>query len=53
MADPRISVRFTPEDHLKFKILATKRKKSMQELIIEFVKKEIKKDEEKSNEKNT
>ena len=51
MIDPRICVRLSNEEHIKFKMLAIKKKKSMQELLIEYVRKEIKKEEAKSNEK--
>ena len=51
MIDPRISIRLSNEEHIKFKMLAIRKKKSMQELLIEFVRKEIKKEEAKSNEK--
>lgn len=43
MKDLRISIRLSEEEHCKFKILAAKRKKSMQELLISYVKKELKK----------
>lgn len=49
MKDIRISIRLTEEEHYLFKILAIKKKKSMQELLKEYVKKEI--EEEKKNEK--
>lgn len=50
MKDIRISIRLTKEEHIKFKTLTIKKNKSMQELLIEYVKTEIEK-EEKANEK--
>lgn len=52
MKDPRISIRLTEDEHIKFKTIAIKKKKSMQDLLIEYVKKEIKKEEGKVNEKS-
>ena len=52
MKDPRVSIRLSEDEHMKFKMSAIKRKKSMQDLLIEYVKKEIKKEEAKENEKN-
>lgn len=49
MKDIRISIRLSKEEHEKFKILAIKKKESMQKLLVKYVQKEIKK-EEKTNE---
>lgn len=51
MKDPRISIRLSEEEHTKFKTLAIKKKKSMQDLLVGYVRREIKKEEVKSNEK--
>lgn len=51
MKDVRISIRLSEEEHLKLKIIAAKKKQSMQNIIIDYIKKEIKK-EDKLNEKN-
>ena len=51
MKDPRISIRLSEEEHAKFKMLAIKKKKSMQDLLVGYVRREIKKEEVKSNEK--
>ncbi len=49
MKDPRISIRLSEEEHIKFKMLAIKKKKSMQDLLVGYVRREIKKEEVKSN----
>ena len=51
MKDPRISIRLTAEEHKKFKMIAVKKNTNMQKLLIDFVKKQIAK-EENSNGKN-
>lgn len=51
MMDPRVSIRLSSEEHTKFKMIAIKKKKSMQDLLLEYVRKEIKKEEAKTNEK--
>lgn len=51
MVDPRVSIRLSNEEHTKFKMIAIKKKKSMQDLLLEYVRKEIKKEEAKTNEK--
>lgn len=48
MIDPRISIRLSNEEHMKFKMIAVQKKKSMQELLIDYVRKEIKKAEGKN-----
>jgi hypothetical protein len=50
MEDIRISIRLTKEEHMKFKLIAVKQQLSMQELLKQYVLKEIKK-EDKNNEK--
>lgn len=51
MKDIRISIRLSKEEHIKFKTIAIKKQMSMQDLLKEYVLKEIKKEEVKSNEK--
>jgi hypothetical protein len=51
MEDVRISIRLSLEEHIKFKTIAIKKRKSMQDLLIDYVRIEIKK-EEKRHEKN-
>lgn len=46
MKEPRVSIRLSEEDHIKFKIIATKKKKTMQGLLFEYVKKLIKEDKD-------
>lgn len=46
MEDIRISIRLTKEEHKKFKIIAIKKGITMQELLKDYVKKEIKKEGE-------
>lgn len=54
MKDIRISIRLNNEEHIKFKMLSIKKQKSMQELLKEYVLKEISKSEkEVKNEKKT
>lgn len=48
MKDVRISIRLSEEDHKKFKIYSVNCGKSMQDIMIELIKKEIKKHEKKS-----
>ncbi len=52
MKDIRISIRLTEEEHFKLKLLAAKKKKSIQALMYNYIKKELKKEEKKNNEKN-
>ena len=49
MKDIRISIRLTEEEHMKLKIIAAKKKQSMQNIILDYIRKEIKK-EDNSNE---
>ncbi|MGN0967367.1 MAG: hypothetical protein ACI4OP_07335 [Candidatus Coprovivens sp.] len=51
MKDVRISIRLTEDEHYLFKILSIKKKKSMQELLKEYVKKEIEEDKKNEREK--
>ena len=51
MKDPRISIRLTEDDHQKLKIIAIKKKKSIQDIMIDYIHKLIKKEDKKSNEK--
>jgi len=50
MKDIRISIRLSDEEHTKLKIIAAKKKQSMQDIILTYIHKEIKKEEK--NEKN-
>lgn len=52
MKDIRISIRLSEEEHMKLKIIAAKRKQSMQNIVLEYIRKEITK-EERKNEKNS
>ena len=44
MKDPRISIRLTEQEHEKLKIVAAKKHKKIQELMIEYIYKLIKED---------
>ncbi|MDD4187653.1 MAG: hypothetical protein PHX04_02680 [Bacilli bacterium] len=48
MKPPRIDVKLTSEEHQKFKIIVVKKKTSMQKMLADFVRKEIKKEERKN-----
>ncbi len=50
MKDIRISIRLTKEEHIKFKTIAIRKQLSMQDLLKEYVLKEIKKEEVVANE---
>ena len=52
MKDIRISIRLNKEQHIKFKMLAIKKEKSMQDLLIDYVIKEIEKEENSNEKKN-
>ncbi len=52
MKDVRISIRLTEEEHSKLKVLSIKRKKSIQSLMYDYIKREIKKEDKKNDEKN-
>ena len=47
MKDPRISIRLTDDEHQKLKIIAIKKKKSIQDIMIDYIHKLIKKEEKK------
>ena len=51
MKDIRISIRLSEEEHMKLKIIAARRKQSMQKIVLGYIRKEITK-EERKNEKN-
>lgn len=51
MKDIRISIRLTEDEHYLFKILAVKKKKSMQELLKEYIKRDIEKEKKDEKEK--
>ena len=44
MKDPRISIRLTEQEHEKLKIVAAKKHRKIQELMIEYIYKLIKED---------
>ncbi len=48
MRDTRISIRLSEEEHTKLKIIAAMKKQSMQNIILEYIRKEIKKEDKKS-----
>lgn len=48
MKDIRISIRLTEEEHTKLKIIAVKKKQSMQNIILEYVRKEIEEEDNKN-----
>lgn len=47
MKDIRISIRLNEEEHTKLKIIAAKKKQSMQNIILDYIRKEIKKEDKK------
>lgn len=49
MKDIRVSIRLSEEEHTKLKIIAIKKRKSMQNIILEYIREEIKR-EDKNNE---
>ena len=51
MKDIRISIRLTEEEHEAFKILAIKRKKQMQKILVDFVRSEIEKEKQNAGSK--
>lgn len=42
MEDIRISIRLTAEEHEKFKLYAVKKKQSMNQILVDFVKEVVK-----------
>lgn len=44
MKDVRISVRLTPEEHEKLKILVIKKKTTINDFLLKFIKEEVEKD---------
>lgn len=52
MKDLRISIRLSEKEHSLFKIISIKKKKSMQELLREYVLKEIERDNNEKVKKN-
>lgn len=50
MKDPRISIRLTEKEHETLKIIAAKKRKKIQQLMIEYIYQLIKENEK--NEKN-
>lgn len=48
MKDIRISIRLSEEEHTQLKIIAVKKKQSMQKMILEYIRKEIKKENKKN-----
>jgi hypothetical protein len=49
MKDIRISIRLTEEEHKKFKMIAIKQNKKMQDLLSSYVRNEILKNEKEQN----
>ena len=47
MKDIRISIRLSEDEHTQLKIIAAKKKQSMQNMILEYIRKEIKKENKK------
>lgn len=45
MKDIRISVRLSEEEHTKLKIISAKKKQSMQNIILDYIRKEIDKED--------
>lgn len=52
MKDIRISIRISEEEHYRLKLLAIKKKKSIQSIMYDCICKEIAKEEKDTNEKN-
>lgn len=48
MKDIRISIRLSEDEHTQLKIIAAKKKQSMQNIILEYIRKEIKKENKKN-----
>lgn len=48
MKDIRISIRLSEEEHTGLKIIAAKKKQSMQNIILDYIRKEIKKEDKKN-----
>jgi predicted transcriptional regulator len=48
MKDIRISIRLSEEEHTRLKIIAAKKKQSMQNIILDYIRKEIKKEDKKN-----
>ena len=48
MKNIRISIRLTEEEHTKLKIIAVKKKQSMQNIILEYIRKEIEEEDNKN-----
>lgn len=48
MKDVRISIRLSEEEHTQLKIIAAKKKQSMQNIILEYIRKEIKKENKRN-----
>lgn len=46
MKDTRLSIRLSEEEHVKFKLIAVKSKKKMQDILYDYVKEIIKAEEE-------
>ena len=49
MKDTRISIRLTPELHEELKIFTTKKRKTINQFLLDYVQEELKKDKEKKN----
>ena len=48
MKDIRISIRLSEEEHTRLKIISAKKKQSMQNIILDYIRKEIKKEDKKN-----
>ena len=48
MKDIRISIRLSEDEHTQLKIIAAKKKQSMQNIILEYIRKEIKKENKRN-----
>ena len=46
MKDIRISVRLTPEEHEKLKILVIKKKTTINDFLLQYIRNEVRQDEE-------
>ncbi|MFI3250998.1 MAG: hypothetical protein R3Y07_08555 [Eubacteriales bacterium] len=44
MKDLRVSIRLTPEEHEEFKIFSLKQKKSMNQILLDYIRELIKKE---------
>ena len=52
MKDVRISVRLTPEEHEQLKILVIKKKTTINEFLLQYIRKEVAQNEAEDKNKN-